>query len=335
MGMEKTHYKYLIYTVSDRQEPDRVRYVGQTSAGLSKRRSGHWGHVAEGRGLPISNWLRKRIDRRDDVVFETVATADSRDEVDELEILWIAKLKSIGQCDLNILPGGNSMDGFTHSERTREMWREQRRYGRVASSVLTPELIIDIRRMSCSGATDGEVAARFGVSGSAVGHIMRGESWGYIPWGSGTHKRENSRSRPNLSIDEVAILGELLRSGKSVKGISAEMNINPHRISKYLAKDDFRLKYELDSFEVKSRRVASASLEKSISNGGDNSRDSKIDSAIAAEVKRMLFMGHRQIHISEDLKVSRAIVQAIDSGKSWRHVPWPIGPRPRPYRFVM
>jgi uncharacterized protein YerC len=92
---------------------------------------------------------------------------------------------------------------------------DRSRHGRTAKGEtsgvthLTGDDIVAMRQWSVAGMPYIEIARRKGVSISAVGSVVRGDSWGHIVGG---HVRPR-RVRKYLSDDEKAEVGRLYRDG--------------------------------------------------------------------------------------------------------------------------
>ena len=89
----------IIYGLVDPSEPDRVRYVGQTSRAPIKRFVEHLNSAREPNSR--GEWLRslwERGDAPDMVLLEKVA---KKANIDDRELTWIMRLQGQGHADLN------------------------------------------------------------------------------------------------------------------------------------------------------------------------------------------------------------------------------------------
>lgn len=76
----------------------------------------------------------------------------------------------------------------THTDNMRDMWAKQRGRcdgaGKVGSknprSVLTEEVVAEIRRMATSGAKHKAIAEIFGVTRQAISYVVRRETWKHV-----------------------------------------------------------------------------------------------------------------------------------------------------------
>jgi DNA-binding CsgD family transcriptional regulator len=73
---------------------------------------------------------------------------------------------------------GHVAEGITRGPESRK--RRARGEGNGVAK-LTEREVIEIRRAGARGESQREIAARFGVSKPAIGHILRRESWTHIP----------------------------------------------------------------------------------------------------------------------------------------------------------
>lgn len=319
---------YVVYGIYHRLLPDHIHYAGQTKVGLPKRRRGHLSAARTGSKLPSATWIR---DNWDDVEFRILATADSPDKLNDLEIFWIAHLKELGQAELNLLPGGgNAPKDWVPTEELRKRWSEQRRNGGIGTSRISVEDVLEIRRLSAEGFPDKEIASLFEVGVQGVGHILRGESWGYVPWEPGTEKRDKPARVP-LSFDEWDEICSRLAKGETVVSVARDLSVTRSTISRYLRQNpEVRVRYQLDSPEVVAARKQSKYLSTSKSLSGSKSPGAGMSEREAELVKRLLWLGYGQQAVSDRFGVTKNSVNLLSSGRSWRHIPWPIGPRPRP-----
>lgn len=319
---------YVIYGLFHRDDPNHVHYAGQTRVGLDKRRRGHFSTARTGGTTWSAQWIRENWD---DVVFRVLIEADSPDQLDDLEIETISHLWSIGQAELNILPGGgNSPRDWVPSEALKKRWSEQRRFGGIGTSKISVSDVLEIRRLSSEGLPDREIASLFEVGVQGVGHILRGESWGYVPWEPGTEVRSNPQ-RPRVSEDEWHSICTDLSNAETVTSVSQKYGVSRGRISKYLRENPEVLEqYGLDQPEVVEARKRAKYAQTSKALQGQNSCEAGMTDEIATEVKNLLWQGYRQQDVADHLGVSKNAVNLLSSGASWRHIPWPIGPRPNP-----
>lgn len=110
----------IIYHVIHPKEPERVRYVGKTKAGIKTRENGHWSDTNRRRSNSrLQNWLVKYRADRGSIEFRPVIECDTPEELNAAEIREIARLRSIGQADLNITSGGDGGLGLPWSEESR------------------------------------------------------------------------------------------------------------------------------------------------------------------------------------------------------------------------
>lgn len=79
-------------------------------------------------------------------------------------------------------------------------------------------------------------------------------------------------------------------------------------------------------------RISAASASRVGELGGNAS----ISDADATEVKRLSWSGLPAGEVGDQMGIPRHVVHGIASGHTWKHVPWPIGPRvkPRDGRFT-
>lgn len=318
---------YVIYGIYHVDTPEHIRYGGQTTVGLEKRKRGHLSAARTGSTLLSSTWIR---DNGENVRFRVLAEAEDRNELNDLEIFWIAHLKAVGQAELNLLPGGgNSPRDWVPSDELRKRWSDQRRYGGVASTKLSVDEVLEIRMLSAQGFPDKEIASLFEGGVQCVGHILRGESWGYLPWAEGTAPRNNP-ARPQITVQEWDEICTGLASGKSVNSMAEKVGVSRTTINRYTRDPEVRHKYGLDQPEVLEMRKRVKYLLSSQSLQGSNSREAGMDEGTVEKIKLLLWAGYSQREVANHFGVTQASVNLLSSGRSWRHVPWPIGPKRKP-----
>lgn len=114
---------YAIYGLVDSREPERVRYIGQTTQTVRKRLFGHWKTTnrEDKPRYPVHKWMKKR--ERDQIQAVVLRQCMDFDSLCEAEIQLIAEYRAIGQADLNLCSGGAGAPGRKHSEEFKEKMR--------------------------------------------------------------------------------------------------------------------------------------------------------------------------------------------------------------------
>lgn len=319
--------QYVIYGIYHAESPEHIVYAGQTRVGLKKRQRGHLSASRTGSNLPSAKWIRDNVDN---VRFKVLDVAETADKLNDLEIFWIAHLKQLGQAELNLLPGGsNNPRDWVPSEDLKMRWSQQRRYGGIGTSRISTEDVLEIRRLGAQGLPDREIASLFDIGVQGVGHVLRSESWGYVPWEPGTAPRKNP-APPRLSDATWDDICRHVAEGKTVSEASQTYGVSRSAISRYISNPSVRSKYKLDTPEVKEARKRSKYLLTSRALQGSNSPEAGMTDEIALEVKKFLWEGYSQKDISAHFGITRVSVNLLSSDRSWRHVPWPIGPKRNP-----
>lgn len=319
--------QYVIYGIHHVETPDHIVYSGQTRVGLEKRRSGHLSAARTGSSLPSAEWIRRN---GESVCFKVLETAECATDLNELEIFWIAHLKQLGQAELNILPGGsNHPRDWVPTEELKKRWSEQRRHGGIGTSRISTEDVLEIRKLSAQGIPDREIASLFEIGFQGVGHILRAESWSYVPWEDGTSPRKNPAA-PKIPESTWHRICQHLANGGSVSEASEKYGVSRSAISRYVRGSEIRTKYGLDDPRVKESRRRSKYLLTSRALEGSKSPEAGMSEEVVLKVKLLLWQGYSQKDISSHFGISRAAVNLLSSDRSWRHVPWPIGPKRNP-----
>lgn len=117
-----------LYGVFHEDEPDRCRYGGITTTSIRQRSYGHWGNAENTRKKPqygpMPSWLRKHRVEKDKIHFIEIGYYDTVEELKAAEIEFIARMRSIGQCDLNLTDGGEGGNGWRHTPESKRKLSE-------------------------------------------------------------------------------------------------------------------------------------------------------------------------------------------------------------------
>ena len=108
------------YHIIHPKDPDRVRYVGKTKNSIRYWENGHWSDANRRRANSrLQNWLIKYREDRGLIEFRVVKECYSAKELNAWEIGEIARLREIGQADLNITAGGDGGLGLPWSDESK------------------------------------------------------------------------------------------------------------------------------------------------------------------------------------------------------------------------
>ena len=167
-----------IYHVIHPKDPERVRYVGKTKRTIHERETGHWSDCNRKRSNSrMQNWLIKYRSDRGLIEFREVMTASTAEELNTLEMSEIARLRAIGQADLNILDGGDGGAGT--------VWTPERR-ARLSATLsgvgawkarLTWELVREVRNRYLAGENWTGFFEEYGVARSTMSKVIRNITW--------------------------------------------------------------------------------------------------------------------------------------------------------------
>jgi len=108
------------FKLKDSQE---YRYIGKT-INLKHRYIAHKNSSERGENLPIYRWIRsKGLSNIEMIVLE-----ESEDQkLQDLEKLWITKIKDRGDRLLNLTDGGEGTLGYRHTEMQKKEWSDKRK----------------------------------------------------------------------------------------------------------------------------------------------------------------------------------------------------------------
>lgn len=118
--------KFFIYKLVDPRTGE-PRYVGQTSAGMTRPLAHKYPSVLKKRTPHFRNWVNsmsKMGVTYEVVILERFSSAES---LNDAETQWIKLLRSLGACLINYTDGGGGIRGFRHSPSTRNLIAESNR----------------------------------------------------------------------------------------------------------------------------------------------------------------------------------------------------------------
>lgn len=178
MGKKDPNKPGVVYVVTDKREPYKVRYVGRTVQGMELRAYKHWSDCKRGRAA-FPKWLQSRLDRKEDVVFTEVSWHPNVAELNKAEVATIARYRAIGQADLNMTDGGDgSSPGPWSEERATNHRKAVPRGETHVWSKLTWEDVKTLRELVCrEGVSSVNLAREYGVSVAAMSEMLRNETW--------------------------------------------------------------------------------------------------------------------------------------------------------------
>lgn len=70
-----------------------------------------------------------------------------------------------------------------------------------------------------------------------------------------------------------------------------------------------------------------AQRQRGLKNSGENHHNCQITFEIVLEIKKALWHGEPMSIVAKQFNVSKNTINHINHNRSWKHVPWPIGPR--------
>lgn len=175
-----------------------IRYVGQTSQGLSTRFADHRKIAKTGMEhrvgrLPIYRWMRKHGIEN---IACTVLEEFQDGSVDEREVYWINRLSTFhASGGLNMTLGGMGKRGYNHSDLTKSrMSRNKSGRPGFSKSGLTVEIVERIKLELWSGETVKETADRYGVSAKTIKDINQSKCWNHVNWPIGPRQKMRTRN---------------------------------------------------------------------------------------------------------------------------------------------
>ena len=304
----------VIYVIFDVREPDKVRYVGLTSVSLNHRRGGHWTDSQRGE-LPIHRFLRKRNHDRGLVSFQVIDEAESMDELNDLEMGWIAYYRSIGQADLNITDGGGGTRGRKMTDEQKEEKR-QSMLGRFRGENFKGELklswdkVRDIRRRAqTKWESQHDLADEFGVTQSIIARVLTNISWIDETFDPGTVKPRPAETHANNRQSPVEVVKEILELRKR----------------EWIPEREIGRRYGLTRSNVnnilRNHRWPDPEYNpKDLVTAGGNGNGSKLTEEDVIEIRRRVKSGELQRVVGESYGIGQVQVSRIVRGVRWCHV---------------
>ena len=172
---------HVIYGISCLCHPNRgVRYVGQTSRSLARRRAEHKHHATKARyRMPVYDWIRKH--GWDNMIFRVLDQAPDQNSADAKEIYWIATLGTgIQFGGMNYAPGGACKSRTHGTRRGSHTYESRAKMSRSTQKMLSDEQVREIRALKMAGHKQVDIARRFGVSESIISLIVRNKLYNYV-----------------------------------------------------------------------------------------------------------------------------------------------------------
>ena len=303
-----------IYAVTDVSEPDRIRYVGLTTRGVKTRASGHWTDSRTST-YPFSHFLRKRLDRREDVRFEVIDEAYDMDELNEKEMAWIAHFRELGQADLNLTDGGGGVKGRKMSDAEKEI-RSQAMIGVFRGDKHGGEVKLSwekVRAIRSQAAEQWrphyEIAKDYGVSTDLISGVIRNSRWRDEDYDASLamkrppETRANNRQIPYSVVVEIRELRQ--REWIPETEIAKMFNLTRSNVHNILSN---------------ARWVDPEYDPASVVPAGGNGRGSKMTEADVIQIRKRAASGETQASIARDFGIKQTQVSRIVRGTRWGHV---------------
>lgn len=207
--------KVIIYGAWCLCHSDRgIYYVGQTINGVVSRWGTHLWNArtfrANSYSSRLSNWIRKH--GPENIVFSVLEVC-TVDDLNEREISWISNLRAGGQAQANVLEGGSNPRGHKRpkqskrmqgsknpmygvdrkelmeyarsfqgapSEATKKIWSEQRTGEGNGRSVLTDDVIRELRKQDKVYGLFSKWARKYGVSVQTIYLAYNRKTWKHV-----------------------------------------------------------------------------------------------------------------------------------------------------------
>lgn len=205
----------MVYGLMCKCHPERgIRYVGLSTKGLKYRLRRH---IIESLGwydnMPVHFWMRKHgVYNIEGVILETAETVD---DLNSLEIIWIRRLRSTsGKELLNATSGGGGKAGWKASEeQRRRMSESQKAYYSQPGMIGT-----------FTGRSHTEESKKM-LRDKALGRKLSAETRAKISKSSLGRSSNENHGRTKLSNDTVSDVKLFLNLGASVREVANSFGI--------------------------------------------------------------------------------------------------------------
>ena len=320
MKSSLAHKQLVIYGLYENDQTERCRYVGLTTKGARERFRGHEKSARGNRvNLPVYNWWRKHSE--DGIEMRILDTADSIDELRELECQWIVLMRGEGMADLNVTDGGEGTFGLRHTDSFRLAQSERMKLR--APTPVTPKT----RKRMSESAID-----KCDAEGWGEAHGNKVRSFWSVP----ANKLKMSLSYSDLTAEDVLKIRRL----RDVDGllhdqIVAAMGLaflNAKMVGMICRRDRWGIIEAEQPRNAEHGNIGRVASEASRTKHSATSRGSghhltTLTDADVIEVKRLLWSGETVKSVAASFDKNPILVSHISTGISWTHIAWPIGPR--------
>lgn len=305
------------------REPEKIRYVGQTTRGAEVRFRFHrYDAIAENYSvksdLAVYRWMRKH--GVENIHFRVLEGEVPLEDLDEREVCWIAELQTFSREyseGLNLSVGGASVRGYKHSEEslrkmsgreysqaTRDKMSASAKLRGVdhlipsrgmfkgeksSNATLTDKEAAKVKSKLWDGAGIKETAEEFGVGANTINHLLQGRTWNHIPWPT-DRPRTASTAHKRSSASRIGVPLSDETKERLSRSISAAWD-NPGR-----------------------RDKASKAL------SGEGNPAAKLDEGDVRYIRAEATKGRSYTDISKELGISSGCVSKVARRISWRHV---------------
>lgn len=251
--MNSKNVVYGLYCVCDRCHGvrEKIRYVGQTTVGLSRRFKSH---LSASRGtsrpellkLPLYRWITKH--GAENIRGMVLNYFDSPEPLNDAEIHWMGRLdtRNSSTGGLNVAPGGIGSRGYRHTDEAKLKMREnfKSRDRRMMSSkpgethplaTFSEEEVQEVKQRLWDGEGNTSVARSLGIPIHRIQQINSGASWAHVPWPIGPRIRPPYRSV--LSREKQREVLVLKATGLSYQKVADHFNVSVSVIFKIVKRD--------------------------------------------------------------------------------------------------
>lgn len=140
-------------------------------------------------------------------------------------------------CDVRkcVNPDHLFLGTITDNQKDKVKKNRQAKGSQIANSILTEEIVLEVRKMRLAGNMYKKISEKFKISWDLVKRICQNTQWKHVPLGEETRKIKRSYKNPlkgsqrhnsKLTEEQVKEIRSLLNEGKRLIDIAKQFNIS-------------------------------------------------------------------------------------------------------------
>lgn len=205
----------IVYGLSASDEPDRIRYIGQTTLPMDQRLKLHISAAKKAR-TPVARWIKAHMDRGLEIA-ATIIKADAVWSEDEISIIAEYRAK---QELLNVADGGEGAPGTKRSEVFRAKLSARRKGVPIADEVKAAISAKLTGRKRPAAECEKQRLSVMGEANHFFGRSHTAEA-----------KAANGKARAKLTEAQVIEIRARFAAGEQQRALGAEYGISQAQVS--------------------------------------------------------------------------------------------------------